>query len=315
MNFRISMTATVLSLLAASAASAQAGQLEHYEVRGGVHMFTGPAGNSVVFVGKDGVMVIDPGSAATSAELVAEIRRLSQKPIRWVIDTTGAPEQTGANAEIARAGVTLEGGNTRPNVVISSGGAPIWAHEKAMNRLIAANASGLPTDSYFAPTKDMWVNGEAVQIINASPGASAGDSLVYMRSTEVIAAGEMYTPDRYPQIDLANGGSIQGVLDGLNKIIRYTVPEFNQEGGTLVVPAHGRISDEADVGLYRDMVTIVRDRIKDMVGRKMTLAQIQSANPTYDFDTVYGGVDAGRRFTEVVYRSLTQPSLNTRSAP
>jgi glyoxylase-like metal-dependent hydrolase (beta-lactamase superfamily II) len=319
-NLLAGAACAALCLCGASAASAAdvsaTKTLEYYPVRGGVHMFTGPTGNIVVFTGKDGVMVIDPGSVETSATLLDEIKKLSpDKPIRWVVDTNGSPDHVAANAVVANAGVSLEGGNTRPvDAVGSTGGAPIWAHEGVLKRMIAIDAPGAPSDSYFAVSKDMWVNGEAVQILNASPGVAEGDSFVYLRSTEVIAAGDVYTPERYPQIDLQNGGGIQGVIDGLNKLLRYTVPEFNQEGGTLVVPAHGRISDEADVGLYRDMVTIVRDRIRDMVGRRMTLAQVQAANPTYDYDSVYG-VEAGRTFTEAVYRSLTQKPSSQRSAP
>jgi hypothetical protein len=129
--------------------------------------------------------------------------------------------------------------------------------------------------------------------------------MVMFRRTDVISAGDVYTPDRYPVIDLARGGGINGVVDALNHLLRLTVPEFNQQGGTLVIPGHGRLSDEADVSDYRDMVTIVRDRIRDMVTKKMTLEQVRAARPTMDYDGIYGA-EAGAVFVEQVYRSLSQ---------
>lgn len=293
--------------------------LHRYPVRDGVFMFTGPGGNTLVQVGKDGVLVVDPQGGAATAELLAEIRRLSpDKPIRWVVNTSANPERVAGNQAAAAAGVSMEGGNTRPaGAVYSSGGAPIWAHEGVLTRLSAAGGEpvGWPTDSYFVGTKDMFLNGEAVQLMHAPGAVTNGDSFVVLRRTDVIAAGDVYTPDRYPAIDLANGGSIQGLLDGLNQLIRLAVPEFNQQGGTLIVPGHGRISDEADLAEYRDMATVVRDRVRDMIGRRMTLAQIQAARPTLDYDASYGGQAAGARFVETVHRSLTQAQANRRQRP
>lgn len=299
----------------AKAATAQTGPvLDHYLVRPNVHMFSAPSGNILVFTGDDGVLVVDPGTAETSGELLRAIAALSPDvPIRWVVDTSANADHVGANASVAAAGDTLEGGNTRPVDAVGKGsGGAIWAHEAVLNRMTAENRPGIPSNTYFVASKDMWINGEAVQILNASPGAEEGDSFVYIRGQEVIAAGDIYSPDRYPQIDLDHGGSIQGVIDGLNALLRISVPEFNEEGGTIVVPGHGRISDEADVALYRDMVTIIRDRIADMIARKLTLTQVLQERPTFDYDPVYG-TDAGKRFTETVYRSLTQTPPSERS--
>jgi cyclase len=135
-----------------------------------------------------------------------------------------------------------------------------------------------------------------------------GDVLVLFRKNDVIAAGDVFTPDRFPMINLQQGGSIDGLIAGLNRILELTVPEFNEEGGTLVVPGHGRLCDEADVSDYRDMVTIVRDRVRDMVSKKATLEQVKMARPTADYDAVYGSAQfTGEMFVEAVYRSLTPP--------
>src|SRR5207249_8898614 len=132
-----------------------------------------------------------------------------------------------------------------------------------------------------------------------------GDSLVMFRRSDVISTGDLFTPDRYPRIDLQNGGSINGLLAGLNHILKLTVPEFNQEGGTMVIPGHGHLCDEADVADYRDMVTIVRDRVQNMVNKHMTLDQVRAAHLTPDYDGIYASPEyTGDMFVETVYRSL-----------
>ena len=155
-------------------------------------------------------------------------------------------------------------GNTRPATVAGTGGAPIFAHENLLNRLSESGASpaSLPTDTYFVKQKDMFVNGEAVQLLHVPAAHTDGDTIVFFRRSDVISAGDVFTPDRYPMIDLARGGSIEGMLAGINYILELAVPDFNEEGGTMIVPGHGRLCDESDVSDYRDMVTIVRDRVR-----------------------------------------------------
>jgi glyoxylase-like metal-dependent hydrolase (beta-lactamase superfamily II) len=278
-----------------------------YPVRDGVYMVTGAGANVAVSVGADGVLVVDPGAQVSVAALMTEVRRLSDKPVRFILNTNADPDHIGANQAVAASGETLQGGNTRPSVVTGTGGAPIWAHEGVLAKLSAGGGEpvGWPSDTYFVAQKDMFVNGEAVQIYSVPAGHSGGDSLVMFRRADVIVAGDVYTPDRFPVI--AEGGSINGLIAGLNHLLRLTVPEFNQEGGTFVIPGHGRLSDEADVADYRDMVTIVRDRVRDMIARKMTLAQVKAAGATLDYDVRFGA-DQGAVFVEQVYRSLSQPA-------
>lgn len=290
----------------------QVGSLHRYKVRGDVYMYVGPSGNTVVFIGDNGVLVIDPPGGPAAQELVDDIMWLTPEPIHWVMNTSAEPERLAGNQTVAQAGVALEGGN---DISTATGvGAKIFAHEGVLQRLSAGAGEpvGWPTDTYFMGTKDLYINGSGVQLIPVPAAHAAGDSFISLRGADVIVAGDVYTPDRYPKIDLANGGSVQGVLDGLNSLIRMTVPAFNAQGGTLVVPAHGRIGDESDVAEYRDTVTIIRDRIKDMIGKRMTLAQIQAAKPTFDYDVEYGGEAAGRAFVETVYRSLTSGQTKSR---
>jgi cyclase len=291
---------------AMSLAAQGGGMLEVIATRGGVHMIAGPNGNTTIQVGVDGVLVVDPQPAAHNDTLLAEIRKLSNRPVRYVVNTSGDPEHVGGNQGVAASGQLLQGGNTRAATVYSTGGAPIWAHEGVLKRLTAESpegAAGWPTDTFFVDQKDLFVNGEPVQLMAAPAAHADGDVLVVFRRSDVVSAGDVYTPDRYPVIDVKRGGSINGLVNALNQLLRITVPEFNQQGGTLVVPGHGRLSDEADVAEYRDMVTIVRDRVRDMVKKGMTLEQVKTAKPTFDYDVIYGA-DKGAVFVEQAYNSL-----------
>ncbi len=111
-------------------------------------------------------------------------------------------------------------------------------------------------------------DGEAVQLFHQQAAHSDGDSLVFFRRSDVISTGDIFSPRLYPVIDFKNGGSINGEVDALNRILDLTVPADKQEGGTYVIPGHGRLCDEADVVEYRDMVTIIRDRIQDMIKKR-----------------------------------------------
>jgi glyoxylase-like metal-dependent hydrolase (beta-lactamase superfamily II) len=169
----------------------------------------------------------------------------------------------------------------------------------------AANSNiprtALPTNTYFTPTRDFYLNGEAIVLHHVPEAITDGDTVVHFRGSDVVTTGDVFTPDRYPAIDLQAGGTVNGVIAALNRVLEITVPAKYQEGGTYVVPGHGRLCDEADVVEYRDMVTIIRDRVQDMLRKKMTLPQIQATRPSRDYDPDYGAPAA---FIEAVYRSL-----------
>ena len=153
-----------------------------------------------------------------------------------------------------------------------------------------------------------FFNGEGIQIFHEPAAHTDGDSIVFFRGSDVISAGDIFLTTSYPIIDLANGGSLQGVIDGLNRILDISVAEFRTEGGTLVIPGHGRICDTADVAYYRDMATIVRDRIRAMIKKDMTLAQVKAAKPTADWDPRYDKNTywTPDMFVEAAYKSLSE---------
>jgi glyoxylase-like metal-dependent hydrolase (beta-lactamase superfamily II) len=287
-------------------------------VQRNIYAAVGPGGNTTISIGDEGVLVVDTMTAEAAPDLVAAIKTISNKPIRWIVNTHSHRDHTGGNAVVAKSGVYVATGNTR-----GGGGASILSFESALMRLNGSAESpdkvaegGWPTDSFFVKQKDMFFNGEPVLTIHVPNAHTDGDAIVFFRRSDVIAAGDVFTPDRYPVIDAAEGGSINGIIAGLNLLIELAVPEFNEEGGTMIVPGHGRICDESDVGDYRDMVTIVRDRVQDLIAKKMTLAQVKAAKPTFDYDGVYGSSTySGDMFVEAVYGSLTAFAKPAQRAP
>lgn len=309
----------VLSAFALSAQSnpnAAAPEIHVLPVQGNVYMLVGDGGNITVQIGKEGVLLVDTGLAQWSDQLLAQIRKMSDRPIRYIINTHVHADHTGGNEKIAKAGITITGGNVAGNISDASEGAAVIAHQKVLDRMSAppqANETpipfgALPTDTYIAQEKPMYFNGEGIQIIHQPAAHTDGDSMIFFRKSDVISTGDIFVPGSYPIIDLARGGSIQGILDALNHLLEITIPADKQEGGTYVIPGHGRLCDQADVVEYRDMATIIRDRIQDMVKKGMTLEQVKAAKPTRDYDPEYGattGFWTTDMFVEAVYKSLT----------
>jgi glyoxylase-like metal-dependent hydrolase (beta-lactamase superfamily II) len=189
------------------------------------------------------------------------------------------------------------------------------SHENTSNRLSrgggglpALTGDAIPESTFFTRRKDLYMNGEPIELRWQPAARTDGDIFVFFRGSDVLSVGDVYLPDSYPHVDLARGGSVQGEIDALNAIIDITVPERNQMGGTRVVPGHGRLANEADVVEYRNMMTIVRDRVRDMVKKGMTVAQVKAARPTLEYDGIYGTDKSwtGEVFVETVYRDLSQ---------
>ena len=275
-------------------------------------MIAGPSGNTTVQIGHEAVVVVDTQTAAASDELLAEIAKLSSKPIRHIINTSADAEHTGGNEAVSRAGTYVRLIDTfDPRGQRSEAG--IVAHVNVLARMssptgIEAPAAAWPSDTYFTEEWALFVNGEALQLIHVPDAHSDGDTMVFFRRSDVISTGDIYSTSRYPRFDAEQGGSVAGIIEGLNRILDVAIPAENQEGGTVVIPGHGRLSDETEVANYRDMVTIVRDRIAAMVAAGMTLEQVQAARPTSDYDGLYDEPNGWTAaiFVAAVYRDLAE---------
>jgi len=275
-------------------------------VQGNVYMLVGAGGNMTVQVGNDGVLIVDTQYAPLSEKILAAIRTLSKGPIRYVINTTYDADHTGGNEPIRKAGSTIAGGNVAGDIQDAAEGAQIIAHDNVLMRMVNMPSGSLPTSTFLGDSKKLFFNGEGIEINHQAAAHTDGDSIVFFRRSDVISSGDVFTTNSYPMIDLAAGGSIQGVIDGLNRLVDMIIPVYGQEGGTLVIPGHGRLSDFGDVINCREMTIIIRDRVQDMIKKGMTLEQVKAARPTRDYDPLYGSVTGwtSEMFVEAVYKSL-----------
>jgi cyclase len=284
-------------------------------VQGRVHMLVGAGANITVQLGDNAVVLVDTGLPQMSPQVLAAIGSLSQKPIEFIINTSADADHTGGNHNLSQTGHFISG------MAGETPGASIVSQIAVLDRMTAANGSKdtgsppelWPTDTYDT---DKWAlfNDEAIVLEHPHAAHTDGDSLVFFRRSDVISTGDVFTPDRYPMIDLAKGGSIHGEIDALNRLLDLMVPRADEEGGTYVIPGHGRICDRAAVSNYRDMVSIIGDRIADSVKKGLSLEQVKASQPTLDYDGIYGS-DSGpwtaERFIEAVYNDLRRSNATS----
>jgi glyoxylase-like metal-dependent hydrolase (beta-lactamase superfamily II) len=307
----------------AQSAPGGANEIEVLELRPNFIMIAGAGANIGVQVGELGTVLVDTGSAKMTDQVLAAIRKITSRPIRYIINTSAEPDHVGGNEKLSKAGESLIPTNTTGavnvvNEVNKSGSAAILATDNVLNRMSAPSGQvsaypteAWPTDTFGEDEKDTYLNGEGIQVFAQRAAHADGDAIVFFRRSDVVVAGEVLDMNRFPVIDMEKGGGIQGEIAALNWIIDITIPEIPlvwQEGGTLVIPSRGRICDEADVVEYRDMITIIRDVVQDMIKKGMTLSQIKAADPTKEYRSRYGaesGPWTTDMFVEAVYRSLT----------
>ncbi len=278
-------------------------------VRDNIYMLVGLGGNITVQVGESGVLVVDTQFAPLSEKIKATINSLSQGTSRYIIINTHVhQDHTSGNEALAQW--TQERTETTTRII---------AHENVLVRMTATPDENVPETQispvawpnapYLTEFKDLYFNGEPIEILHQPEAHTDGDSMVFFRSSDVVSTGDIFTPNNYPVIDIARGGSVQGIIDALNRLLRITIVEDKQEGGTKVIPGHGRLCEEADVVEYRNMITIIRDRVQNLINRGMSLQEVKNTRPTLDYDTEYGS-DAGfwttDMFIEAVYRSLSE---------
>jgi len=298
----------------------EAGDLEVLQLRQNFHMIAGAGGNIGVQIGQDGIVVVDAGTIAQADGVVAAIKKLSPQPIRYVMDTGPDFDHVGGNEKVSKSGRTLFTTNNPFGEGMTNGGAAaILSAEKVLTRMSAPSGktapyptAAWPTETFDQRRRYMYLNDEGIEVLHQPAAHTDGDSFVFFRRSDVVMAGDVFDMTRFPVIDAARGGSVQGEIDALNRLIEIAIPSVpivSREAGTIVVPGHGRVCDQLDVVEYRDMVTIVRDRIRDLIKEGKTLEQIQATSPTRGYTRRYGS-DSGawttKMFVEAVYKSLAQ---------
>jgi glyoxylase-like metal-dependent hydrolase (beta-lactamase superfamily II) len=305
------LAAVVVVASARLAAQQDEDGLEVLHVQGNVYMLAGAGGNITLQVGDEGVLVVDTGSAPMAEAVLARIREMSRLPIRYVINTHVHPDHVGGNAVVAPAGESFrEGGG-----ITDDPGASVIAYETVYFAMsLPVNGSSpmpfesWPTSTFVTAKKTLYFNGEPIELRHVPNAHTDGDVMVFFRGSDVVSAGDIFVTTSYPVIDTARGGTLQGILDGLNEIIDITIPEINQMRGTRVISGEGRYGNESDVVEFRDMATIVRDRVRDLAAAGFSFEQVLDAAPTLEYDGLYGS-DTGpwttRMFLQAVYDEVT----------
>ena len=292
---------------------ASAGGIETVSVRPNFFMIVGAGGNIGVQVGDDGAVIVDSGTERAAEAALAAAGKLSARPIRYIINTSAGADHVGGNVLFARAGRTLAAPGGLGPAIAQTDGAPIIGTENALLRMSAPTGQqspypveAWPTETFTGKRKTLYLNDEGIEVIAAPAAHSDGDTMVFFRRSDVVVSGEVFDVTRFPVIDIDRGGSIDGEIAALNRLIELAIPSIpvpSKAGGTRIIPAHGRVCEQVDVVEYRDMVTIVRDRVDDLMKSGRTLAQIQASSPTQGWTRRYG-TDAAPAFVEAIYKSL-----------
>jgi len=283
-------------------------QVHALHVQGNVWMLVGGGGGNVtVQAGDDGVLLVDTSLAELSDKLIAEIKKISSKPLSYIINTHAHPDHVGGNEALAKASTDFL---APPQV-------QILAHENVLTRMSAPTGQqaafpvgAWPTDTYFTKQKEVFFNNEAIILLHQPAAHTDGDTIAFFRRSDVVSTGDIFQTTTFPFVDTERGGTLTGIIAALNNILDITVPRDKQEGGTYVIPGHGRLCDEHDVLEYRDMLTIIRDRVQDGVKNGMTLAQIKAARPTLDYDARWGstsGLQTTDQFLEKIFNEMRAP--------
>ena len=307
----------------ASAQQAPAGDLEVVQLRPTVYVIGGAGGNVVVQTGPQGVILVDSGSTAMADKVLATIRRVTPLPIRYIINTSMDADHVGGNEKLSKAGLSIlpgavaAGAGLDDDLVSNKGAASVLAHENVLTRMSAPTGRQSlfplalwPTKTFAYHQYSMYLNGEGIQVIHQPAAHTDGDTIVFFRRGDVIATGDIIDTTRFPFIDVKRGGTLQGELDALNRLMDMSIHNLPLQwypDRTFLVPGHGHVYDKLDLLEYRDAITIVRDRVQDLIGQGKTLAEVKAANPTLGYRSEYG-TDTGPwttdMFVEVVYNEL-----------
>jgi len=302
----------------------KSGGLDVVQIRENFYVIAGAGGNIVAQTGPEGVILVDSGSTAMADQVLAAIKRITPLPIRYIINTSMDAEHVGGNDRLARAGLSIlpgavaAGAGLSDDLLSNSGRASVLAHENVLTRMTASSGAQAvppalwPTKTFAYRMYSMYLNGEGIQVIHMPAARTDGDTIVFFRRGDVIATGDIIDTTRWPLIDVKRGGTVQGELDALNRLMDltiYNLPIQWHPDRTFLVPGHGFVYDKLDLLEYRDAVTVVRDRVQDLISQGRSLAEVKAANPTLGYRSQYGtdtGVWTTDMFVETIFNELSR---------
>jgi glyoxylase-like metal-dependent hydrolase (beta-lactamase superfamily II) len=284
-------------------------------VQGNIYLIGGAGANIAVQVSDEGILLVDAGAEAASDRVMNELKQWEPRRLRWIINTNVDTDHTGGNEKVAKFGQAIAAAAGGQAAGFNGAGAGIIAFENVLNRMSAPtgqtasrNTDAWPTDTFFTPRKNIYYGGEPIEL-HYVPGAHTdGDTMVFFRKSDVIVAGDGMPGDRFAMIDAERGGTIQGALDAMNKVVGMAVAQYNMQGGTRIITGHGRVYNATDAVEFRDTNTIVRDRVVSMVKKGATLDQVKAAKVTLEYDAQYGRYPnwTGDMFVEAIYKEAAK---------
>ncbi len=263
-------------------------------VSGSVYMLTGKGGNIGLLTGDDGILMVDAQYAPLTAKIVSAIAKISPLPIKYLVNTHWHGDHTGGNENIAKAGsIVVAQDNVRKRMSSEQ-------TIKAFSKTVPPSPEAARPTITFSEDLTFHMNGEKVFLFHLHNAHTDGDAIVWFMDSNVVHTGDTYFRGRFPYIDLSSGGSIEGLIQGINHLL------FLIDEDTRIIPGHGTLSNKKEMTEYRNMLMTVRDRVKKAIAEGKTLEEIKAANLTSEYDEAWGGGFINpERFVDIVYTSLT----------
>ncbi len=272
-------------------------QVRAQQISTTISMLTGAGGNIGVCHGGDGVFIIDDQFAPLTEKIKKAIADLTQSsaPIRFIINTHWHGDHTGGNENLGKEGA----------VIIAHENVRKRMSEEHFNEFFKSTTPPSPKSSLpvvtFTQDVTLHLNGDDAFVFHVDPAHTDGDAIIYFSKANVIHMGDIFFWGMYPFIDISSGGSINGMIAAVDRVL----PKINDE--TKIIPGHGTLASKKDLRAYREMLVSIRDTILSLVRRNKTLDEVIAAKPTKDFDELWGkGFLSSEKFVELVYKSLAK---------